>query len=191
MTLIALLREDLMAARSQDPAATSTAEVGLLYSGVHALWAHRISHVLWQRPQLKGIARLLAQAMRALTGIGIHPGATIGRRLFIDHGTGVVIGETAVIGDDVVIYQGVTLGGRALDQAKRHPSIGNRVMLGSGAKILGPVAVGDDSAVGANAVVVTDVPKDAIAVGIPAQWRHRGASQPVPRDVFIDPVLLT
>lgn len=191
MKLLSLLREDLLAARSQDPAATSAAEVGLLYSGVHALWMYRLTHVLWQRPGTKGIARLLSQATRALTGIGIHPGASVGRRLFIDHGTGVVIGETAVIGDDVLIYQGVTLGGKALDQEKRHPTIGDRVMLGSGAKVLGPVTVGSDSAVGANAVVVTDIPAGAIAVGIPAHWRFRDANEAVPRDDFIDPVLLT
>jgi serine O-acetyltransferase len=191
MKLAALLREDLLAARSQDPAATSAAEVGLLYSGVHALWAYRVSHVLWQKPKLKGVALLLSQATRALTGIGIHPGASIGSRLFIDHGTGVVIGETAVIGDDVLIYQGVTLGGRAPDKGKRHPTIGDRVMLGSGAKVLGPVKIGSDSAIGANAVVVTDVPEGAIAVGIPAHWRFRDANEAVPRDVFIDPVLLT
>lgn len=191
MKLFSLLREDLLAARSQDPAATSAAEVGLLYSGVHALWLYRLTHVLWQRQGTRGIARLLSQATRALTGIGIHPGATIGRRLFIDHGTGVVIGETAVIGDDVLIYQGVTLGGKALDQEKRHPTIGDRVMLGSGAKVLGPVTVGSDSAVGANAVVVTDIPGGAIAVGIPAHWRFRDANEAVPRDDFIDPVLLT
>ncbi|WP_247045964.1 serine O-acetyltransferase [Arthrobacter rhizosphaerae] len=191
MKLFSLLREDLLAARSQDPAATSTAEVALLYSGVHALWMYRLTHVLWQRPGTKGIARLLSQVTRTFTGIGIHPGASIGHRLFIDHGTGVVVGETAVIGDDVVIYQGVTLGGKATNEKMRHPSIGNRVMLGSGAKVLGPVTIGSDSAVGANAVVVTDIPGGAIAVGIPAHWRFRGAKEAVPRDVFIDPVLLT
>lgn len=191
MKFISLLGEDLRAAKTQDPAAASLAGVAFMYSGVHAVWSHRIAHALWQRPGLKGVARILSQASRSLTGIEIHPGATIGRRLFIDHGTGIVVGETAEIGDDVLMYQGVTLGGRALSKTKRHPTIGNKVMLGAGAKILGPVTVGDDSAVGANAVVVRDVPPQSVAVGIPAITRPKDPSAPAdPRTDFIDPALL-
>ena len=185
------IREDLDAARGQDPAAPSRLSVALLYSGVHAIWGHRIAHALWQRPGGKLPARLLSQVTRALTGVEIHPGARIGRRLFIDHGMGIVIGETAEIGDDVVMYQGATLGGRSLDRGKRHPTIGDRVVLGAGARVLGPVVVGRDSAVGANAVVVRDVPTQAVAVGVPAKWRLKDpmAAQD-PRADFVDPALL-
>lgn len=124
------------------------------------------------------------QAVRAFTGIEIHPGATIGRRFFIDHGMGVVIGETAEIGDDVMLYHGVTLGGRTLQQVKRHPTVGNRVTIGAGAKVLGPLTIGDDSAIGANAVVTRDVPAESIATGIPAVVRHRGAKE---REEAVDP----
>ncbi|WP_346768950.1 serine O-acetyltransferase EpsC [Crystallibacter degradans] len=190
-SLPALLREDLKAARAQDPAANSDLEVGFAYSGVHAVWAHRIAHAMWNRPHLRTGARLLSQFARFLTGIEIHPAATLGRRVFIDHGTKIVIGETAVIGDDVMMYQGVTLGGRALDRTKRHPTIGNRVMLGSGCRILGPVTVGDDSAIGANAVVVTDIPANSVAIGVPARWRHKDGSYPLdPRLDLIDPAFL-
>lgn len=186
-----LLREDLQAAKDQDPAASSLLAVAFLYSGVHAVWSHRVAHALWQHRRLKGAARLISQLSRSLTGIEIHPGATIGRRLFIDHGTGIVVGETAEIGDDVLMYQAVTLGGRALNRTKRHPTIGNRVMLGAGAKILGPVVVGDDSAVGANAVVVRDVPAQSVAVGIPALTRPKDPAAPAePRKDFLDPALL-
>lgn len=191
MAILSIFAEDLRAAKAQDPAASSLLSVALVYSGVHAVWSHRIAHALWQRDALRGAARLLSQVSKTLTGIEIHPGATIGRRLFIDHGTGVVIGETAEIGDDVLMYQGVTLGGRALLQTKRHPTIGNRVMLGAGAKILGPVTVGDDSAVGANAVVVRDVPARSVAVGIPARARSRDdVLRADPRAEFLDPALL-
>ncbi|YCH19587.1 serine O-acetyltransferase [Arthrobacter sp. D1-29] len=186
-----LLREDLQAAKDQDPAASSLLAMAFVYSGVHAVWSHRVAHALWQHRKLKGAARLLSQLSRSLTGIEIHPGATIGRRLFIDHGTGIVVGETAEIGDDVLMYQGVTLGGRALNRTKRHPTIGNRVMLGAGAKILGPVVVGDDAAVGANAVVVRDVPAQSVAVGIPAVTRPKDPAAPAePRTDFLDPALL-
>ena len=189
--LLALMREDLKAARAQDPAANSDLEVGAAYSGVHAVWAHRIAHALWQRPGLRTPARLLSQFTRFLTGIEIHPAATVGRRVFIDHGTKIVIGETAVVGDDVMMYQGVTLGGRALDKTKRHPTIGNRVMLGSGCRILGPVTIGDDSAIGANAVVVTDIPANSVAIGIPAQFRPKDGSYPWdPRLDLVDPAFL-
>ncbi|WP_420179949.1 serine O-acetyltransferase EpsC [Paenarthrobacter sp. TA1.8] len=192
MNIFELLKEDLHAAKNQDPAATSLFEVALVYSGVHALWSHRLAHAMWQKPHLRGPARLISQATKALTGVSIHPGATIGRRLFIDHGTGIVVGETAEVGDDVLMYQGVTLGGRALSKTKRHPTIGNHVMLGSGAKVLGPVIVGEHSAIGANAVVVRDVPPRSVAVGLPAISRSKDPGATVdPREDFIDPALLT
>ena len=130
-----------------------------MYSGLHAIWTYRLAHRMWARPALRGAARILTQVTRFFTGIEIHPGATIGRRFFIDHGMGVVIGETAEIGDDVMVYHGVTLGGRSLKQGKRHPTIGDRVTIGAGAKVLGPLRIGDDSAIGANAVVTRDVPR--------------------------------
>jgi serine O-acetyltransferase len=189
--LLALMREDLKAARAQDPAANSDLEVAAAYSGVHAVWAHRIAHAMWRRPGLRTSARLLSQFTRFLTGIEIHPAATLGRRIFLDHGTKIVIGETAIVGDDVMMYQGVTLGGRALDKTKRHPTIGNRVMLGSGCRILGPVTIGDDCAIGANAVVVTDIPANSVAIGIPAQFRPKDGSYPWdPRLDLIDPAFL-
>lgn len=191
MSILKLLKEDLQAAKAQDPAATNLFEVALVYSGVHAIWSHRLAHALWQRPHLRGLARVISQASKTLTGIEIHPGATIGRRLFIDHGTGIVVGETAEIGDDVLMYQGVTLGGRALSKTKRHPTIGNHVMLGAGAKVLGPITIGDDSAVGANAVVVRDVPPRSVAIGIPATSRRKDPQAAAdPRTDFIDPALL-
>lgn len=191
MSIFNLLKEDLQAAKDQDPAASSLFEVALVYSGVHAIWGHRLAHAIWQRQHLRGVARMVSQASKTLTGIEIHPGAAIGRRLFIDHGTGIVVGETAEIGDDVLMYQGVTLGGRALSKTKRHPTIGNHVMLGAGAKILGPVMIGDHSAVGANAVVVRDVPPRSVAVGIPAISRPKDLEALAdPRTDFIDPSLL-
>ncbi len=184
MNLLSALREDLQNARVHDPAARGDIENALVYSGLHAIWAYRLSHRLWARPALRGPARILAQLTRFLTGIEIHPGATIGRRFFIDHGMGVVIGETTEIGDDVMLYHGVTLGGRTLQQVKRHPTIGNRVTVGAGAKILGPLRVGDDSAIGANSVVTHDVPPDSIATGIPAVIRSRTEKQ---REQGVDP----
>ncbi len=169
---LAVLREDLQAARDGDPAARSLAEVALAYPGVHAVWAYRVAHRMWREPSLRLAARLLSQATRAATGIEIHPGAQLGRRLFIDHGMGVVIGETAVVGDDVVLFHGATLGGRSMRPGKRHPTIGDRVVVGSGAKILGAVWVGDGAQIGANAVVVKDVPAGAVAVGVPAVVRE-------------------
>jgi serine O-acetyltransferase len=192
MTVLSALREDLQNARAHDPAARGDVENALVYSGLHAIWSYRIAHRLWTTPGLRGAARLLAQFTRFLTGIEIHPGATIGRRFFIDHGMGVVIGETAEIGDDVMLYHGVTLGGRTLQQVKRHPTIGNRVTVGAGAKILGPLTVGDDSAIGANAVVTHDVPADSIATGIPAVVRPRTAKQRergVDPTTYIDPAM--
>ncbi|MFD4295239.1 serine O-acetyltransferase EpsC [Rhodococcus sp. NPDC058505] len=192
MGVLGTVREDLQAARGQDPAARSNAENALVYSGLHAIWSHRVAHRMWAVPALRGPARVLAQFTRFLTGIEIHPGATIGRRFFIDHGMGVVIGETTEIGDDVMLYHGVTLGGRSLARTKRHPTIGNRVTIGAGAKVLGPVVIGDDSAVGANAVVTRDVPADSIATGIPASVRHRSGRQHeqlVDPNSYVDPAM--
>ena len=172
----ARVREDVAAARLRDPAARSAAEVALLYPGLHAIWAHRVSHALWKR-RLRLLARAGSQLSRWLTGVEIHPGATIGRRFFIDHGMGVVIGETAEIGDDVMLYHGVTLGGRTRDAGKRHPTLGDGVAVGAGAKILGPVTIGAGSVVGANAVVTRDAPADSILVGVPAKPRHRNVGE--------------
>ena len=190
MSVLRTIREDLQAARGQDPAARSNAENAVVFSGLHAIWSHRVAHRMWAKPALRGPARVLAQFTRFLTGVEIHPGATIGRRFFIDHGMGVVIGETTEIGDDVMIYHGVTLGGRALAKAKRHPTIGNRVTIGAGAKVLGPLLIGDDSAIGANAVVTRDVPSDHIATGIPASVRPRKQHEQLvdPRS-YIDPAM--
>ena len=184
MTLLATLREDLRNARVHDPAARGDVENALVYSGLHAIWSHRLAHRMWAVPALRGAARMLSQLTRFATGIEIHPGAMIGRRFFIDHGMGVVIGETTEIGDDVMLYHGVTLGGRSLEHGKRHPTIGDRVTVGAGAKVLGPVHIGDDSAVGANAVVTHDVPPESIATGIPAVVRHRSDRQ---REPLVDP----
>ncbi|WP_285032160.1 serine O-acetyltransferase EpsC [Mycolicibacterium sp. lyk4-40-TYG-92] len=192
MTLFSTLREDLDNARSHDPAGRGDFENALVYSGLHAIWSHRLAHKLWARPAGRGPARVLAQLTRFFTGIEIHPGATIGRRFFIDHGMGVVIGETTEIGDDVMVYHGVTLGGRSLNKGKRHPTIGNRVTVGAGAKVLGPIRVGDDSAIGANAVVTHDVPADSIATGIPAIVRPRTEKQREPAvdpTTYIDPAM--
>jgi serine O-acetyltransferase len=182
----ALLREDLEAARRGDPAARTLLEVALGYPGVHALWAHRLAHRMWHAsPLLRLPARLLSQLARALTGVEIHPAAVLGRRLFIDHGMGVVIGETAVVGEDVVMFHGTTLGGRSMTRGKRHPTVGDRVVIGAGAKVLGPVVVGDDARIGANAVVVGDVPPGAVAVGVPGRVR----TKPTEVDPFADPAL--
>lgn len=184
MTLLSTLREDLRNARVHDPAARGDVENALVYSGLHAIWSYRLAHRMWAVPALRGPARILSQLTRLLTGIEIHPGATIGRRFFIDHGMGVVIGETAEIGDDVMLYHGVTLGGRSLEHGKRHPTIGDRVTVGAGAKVLGPIVIGADSAVGANAVVTHDVPPESIATGIPAVVRPRSEKQ---REPLVDP----
>lgn len=161
-------REDIAAAKKNDPAATNSAIVFFLYSGLHAVWWHRVSHQLWKW-RLRFLARLLSQTTRFFTGVEIHPGAQIGRRLFIDHGMGVVIGETAVIGDDCVLYHGVTLGGTSTSRVKRHPTLGDRVMVGAGAKLLGNITIGDDSQVGANAVVLVDAPANSTMAGVPAK----------------------
>lgn len=164
----ALVRDDLKSALQRDPAARSRLEIALLYPGLHAIWIHRISHWLWAHGA-KLPARWLSQLARGLTGIEIHPGATIGQRVFIDHGMGVVIGETAEVGNEVTLYHGVTLGGTSLEKGKRHPTIGERVTIGAGAKILGNIIIGADSRIGANAVVVKSVPENSVVVGVPGQ----------------------
>jgi serine O-acetyltransferase len=167
--------EDIDAAMARDPAAQSRLETFLTSPGLHAIWSHRLAHRLWERPAYRLPARVLSNVTRTLTGVEIHPGATIGKRFFIDHGMGVVIGETAIVGDDVMLYHDVTLGGRSMAKVKRHPTVGDRVTIGSGARVLGDVNLGDDSQIGANSVVTKDVPAGAVAVGIPAQIR-----EPVP-----------
>ena len=162
------LSETLEAYQRRDPAARSKLEIFLLYPGVHAIIFHRVSHFLWKH-HLRFLARVNSQLCRALTGIEIHPGATIGRRFVIDHGMGIVIGETAEIGDDVLLYHGVTLGGTGKEHGKRHPTIGNNVLIACGAKVLGPFKVGDNSRIASNAVVLTEVPPNATAVGVPAR----------------------
>lgn len=170
------LREDLASVRERDPAARSTVEVLTCYPGVHALIIHRAAHACWQREWF-WLGRFLSHIGRFLTGIEIHPGATIGRRVFIDHGMGVVIGETAEIGDDCTLYHGVTLGGTSWNKGKRHPTLKPGVVVGAGAKILGPITVGANARVGSNAVVVKDVPDDATAVGIPARILDNAAER--------------
>jgi len=162
------IRETLDAYQKRDPAARSKLEIFLLYAGVHATLYHRVAHWLY-RHNLRFLARLVSQWSRFWTGIEIHPGAQIGRRFVIDHGNGIVIGETAEIGDDVLIYQGVTLGGTGKDVGKRHPTLGNNVMVGSGAKVLGPIRINDNARIAAGAVVLQAVPENATAVGVPAQ----------------------
>ena len=166
--LLKQLREDVTCVRDRDPAAGSLAEVLLLYPGLKAVRSHRVAHWLYTR-DLRFLARFVSQASARRTNIEIHPGATIGDRFFIDHGTGVVIGETAEVGNDVTIYQGVTLGGTGKDVGKRHPTIGNGVMIGAGAKVLGPFKVGDRTNIAAGSVVLTEIPPDCTAVGAPAR----------------------
>lgn len=163
--MINSMKSDIQAVFDNDPAARSTFEVIFTYSGLHALWSHRIAHWFY-RNQWYTLARIISQINRFFTGIEIHPGAKIGQRFFIDHGMGVVIGETCEIGDDVVIYQGVTLGGTGKEKGKRHPTIGNQVVIASGAKVLGSFKVGDYSRIGANAVVLEEVPPSSTVVGI-------------------------
>lgn len=162
------IREDIKTVFKKDPAARSTLEVVCCYPGLHAVWMHRISHWLWNK-HFYFLARLLSHISRMLTGIEIHPGAKIGRRVFIDHGSGVVIGETAEVGDDVLIYMGVVLGGTALEKVKRHPTIENNVVIGSGASVLGPITVGRGAKIGAGSVVIRSVPPGATVVGVPAK----------------------
>lgn len=167
-TFLQHVRHDVRCVLERDPAARSAIEVALLYPGLHALWTHRCAHALWTKGH-HFWARGLSQFARFWTQIEIHPGANIGTGVFIDHGSGVVIGETAIVGDDVTIYQGVTLGGTSLEHVKRHPTIGNRVIIGSGAKVLGNIEIGDDSRIGANAVVTRSVPDHSVVVGVPGQ----------------------
>ena len=171
-TVVREIKEEIAVIRERDPAARSDIEVLLLYSGLHALLAYRAAHYLHEKKHYLP-ARFISQAARALTGIEIHPGAKIGRGLFIDHGMAVVIGETAEIGDNCTIYQGVTLGGTGKDVGKRHPTLGNNVLVGAGAKVLGPFKIADNSKIAANAVVLEEVPENSTAVGIPARVVRR------------------
>ncbi|RTZ74593.1 MAG: serine O-acetyltransferase [Gammaproteobacteria bacterium] len=166
------LKEDINSVFDRDPAARTAFEVFTTYPGLHALMAHRLAHGLWKR-NFKWLARLVSNIARWFTGIEIHPGAQIGRRFFIDHGMGVVIGETAVIGDDCTLYHGVTLGGTSWEKGKRHPTLGNDVVVGAGAKVLGPIDIGDGARIGSNAVVVKSVPPGATVVGIPGRLVER------------------
>jgi serine O-acetyltransferase len=168
------LREDILCVFDRDPAARNTFEILTTYPGLHAVMMHRVSHALWQRG-FKWLARLLSNVARLFTGIEIHPGAVIGRRFFIDHGMGVVIGETAVIGDDCTLYHGVTLGGTSWQKGKRHPSLGRDVVVGAGAKVLGPIEIGDGARIGSNAVVVKAVPPGGTVVGVPGRVIERPA----------------
>lgn len=162
------IKEDIATVFEQDPSARSVWEVVLTYSGVHAIWAHRIAHALLNK-RLFFLARAVSQLSRFFTGIEIHPGAKIGRRFFIDHGMGVVIGETCEIGDDCILFQGVTLGGTGKEKGKRHPTLGNNVLVATGAKVLGSITLGDNSKVGAGSVVLKDVPENSTVVGIPGK----------------------
>jgi len=179
--LLSLIREDVANVVEHDPAAKSRLEVFLCYSGLHALWFYRINHWLWNH-RLFLLARLLSQAARFLTGIEIHPGAKIGRRLFIDHGQGVVIGETAIVGEDVTLYQGVTLGGTGKEHGKRHPTIEDGVVVGGGAKILGNITVGKNCRIGAGSVVLRNVPDDSTVVGVPGHIIFREGKRVVITD---------
>jgi serine O-acetyltransferase len=168
----ASIREDVDSVMERDPAARTRLEVMLVYPGLHAIWGHRITHWLWKHG-FKFLGRWLSQMIRDATGIEIHPGATIGEGFFIDHGMGVVIGETAEVGNFVTLYHGVTLGGTSLEKGKRHPTIGDRVTIGTGAKVLGAITIGNDSRIGANAVVVKSVPPNSVVVGVPGQIVRR------------------
>ncbi len=179
------MREDIAAVFESDPAARSYFEVLFLYPGLQAVWAHRLSHWLW-RHRMPLLARFISQVARLFTGIEIHPGAELGRRLFIDHGMGTVIGETAVVGDDVTLYQGVTLGGTGKEKGKRHPTIGSRVSIGSGAKLLGNITIGDNCRVGAGSVVLRNVPANSTIVGVPGHIVLRDGKRVVitdPKDI--------
>src|ERR1700723_873959 len=179
--LTALIREDVAGVMERDPAARSRLEVFLCYSGLHAVWFYRVNHGLWNHGFLL-LARWLSQVARFLTGIEIHPGAQIGRRLFIDHGSGVVIGETAIVGDDVTLYQGVTLGGTGKERGKRHPTVLDNVVVGDGAKILGNITVGRNCRIGAGSVVLRDVPDDSTVVGVPGHVIFREGKRVVITD---------
>ena len=186
--LVGGVREDLDAAVARDPATSSRLEMALASPGLHAIWTHRLSHAMW-RAGARLPARLLSQVARAATGVEIHPGAQIGRRFFIDHGMGVVIGETAEVGDDVMLYHGVTLGGRSLEPVKRHPTLGDGVTVGAGAKVLGNIVLGHGAQVGANAVVTKDVPSMAVATGIPAKVRRPEGDADPEATLYDDPAI--
>ncbi|MDE2180851.1 MAG: serine O-acetyltransferase [candidate division NC10 bacterium] len=173
------LKRDIQAALDRDPAARSALEVLVCYPGLHALYFHRVAHWFWNR-NLKILGRFISHVGRFLTGIEIHPGARLGQGLFIDHGNGVVIGETSEVGEDVTIYQGVTLGGTSLEKKKRHPTIGNGVVIGAGATILGPIKVGDNSRIGSGSVVVKEVPPNSLVVGVPGQVIYRDGKRVPP-----------
>ena len=175
------MREDVAAVKDRDPAARSALEVVLLYSGLHALWGYRFHHWLWIHGW-RFPARALSQLARLITGIEIHPGAQIGRRFFIDHGMGVVIGETTIVGDDVTLYQGATLGGTGKETGKRHPTIGDNVVVGAGAKVLGNITVGENSRIGSGSVVLRDVPDNSTVVGVPAHIIFRAGKRVVITD---------
>jgi serine O-acetyltransferase len=177
----ALIREDIATVRERDPAARSRLEVFLCYSGLHAVWFYRINHWLWNHGLIL-LARWLSQVARFLTGIEIHPAARIGRRLFIDHGLGVVIGETAIVGDDVTLYQGVTLGGTGKEHGKRHPTIEDSVVIGGGAKVLGNITVGRNCRIGAGSVVLRNVPEHSTVVGVPGHIIFRNGERVVITD---------
>src|SRR5271163_2875383 len=179
--LAGLIREDVNTVLERDPAAKSRLEIFLCYAGLHAVWFYRINHWLWNHGFFL-LARWLSQVARLLTGIEIHPGATLGRRLFIDHGLGVVIGETAVVGDDVTLYQGVTLGGTGKERGKRHPTLLDNVVVGDGAKILGNITVGRNCRIGAGSVVLRDVPDDSTVVGVPGHVIFREGKRVVITD---------
>jgi serine O-acetyltransferase len=179
--LASLIREDVSTVLERDPAARSKAEVFLCYSGLHALWFYRINHWLWNH-KLFLLARFSSQVARWLTGIEIHPGAQIGRRLFIDHGMGVVIGETSIVGDDVTIYQGVTLGGTGKEPGKRHPTLHDNVVVGGGAKILGNITIGSNCRIGAGSVVLRNIPEDSTVVGVPGHIIFRNGKRVVITD---------
>lgn len=179
--LLSLIREDISTVTEHDPAARSRLEVFLCYAGLHAIWFYRVNHWLWNH-RLFLAGRWLSQVARFLTGIEIHPGAHIGRRLFIDHGMGVVIGETAIVGDDVTLYQGVTLGGTGKEHGKRHPTIEDNVVVGGGAKILGNITVGKNSRIGAGSVVLRSVPDDSTVVGVPGHIIFREGKRVVITD---------
>ena len=178
---LSLIREDISHVMEQDPAAKSRAEVFLCYSGLHAVWFYRMNHWLWNHRFLL-LGRMLSQTARFLTGIEIHPGAQIGRRVFIDHGNGVVIGETAIVGDDVTMYQGVTLGGTGKEGGKRHPTISDGVVVGDGAKILGNITVGKNCRIGAGSVVLRNIPDDSTVVGVPGHIIFREGKRVVITD---------
>ncbi len=179
------VREDVAAVFESDPAARSYFEVLVCYPGLHAVWAHHLSHWLW-RHGMRFLARFVSQLARFFTGIEIHPGAEVGRRLFIDHGMGIVIGETAIVGDDVTLYQGVTLGGTGKEKGKRHPTLGNNISIGSGAKLLGNITIGDNCRVGAGSVVLRSVPANSTIVGVPGHIVLRDGKRVVitdPKDI--------